>query len=262
MSCCCSRVFRNGASPGRFAWFAFLALLLFVPTNANAGKPSKGTSKVDRALQHASKKASGPHRVIIRVKPGQRAAIIQALKSHGDKVYADHSGIGAFAAEIHPEDLAILAANGAIDSISVDAELTALDSKKSATTSTSTTSTSTSTMSFTSTSSLLTTLGLGDFGMGASVGVAVLDSGLKDDGNFTGRVMEFHDFTGSNPAANVAAYDDYGHGSHVAGLIGSSGVTSLGKYEGVTQKVRLLVLKVLDKKGRGKTSTLIDAIEY
>jgi serine protease AprX len=45
-------------------------------------------------------------------------------------------------------------------------------------------------------------------------------------------------------------------------LIGSSGVTSTGKYEGVTQKVRLVVLKVLDKNGKGKTSTLINAIEY
>jgi serine protease AprX len=231
--------------------------MLLAPATANAGKPSKVSPKVDRALQSASKKTSGPQRVIIRVKPGQRAAIRQALKNHGDKVYADHGGIESFSAEIHAEDLAVLAANGAIESISVDADLTALGSSR-----TTTSTTTTSTMAYTSVSSLLTTLGLGDFGMGASIGVAVLDSGLQDDGNFTGRIMEFHDFTGLNPAANTAAYDDYGHGSHVAGLIGSSGVTSLGKYEGVTQKVRLLVLKVLDRHGRGKTSTLIDAIEY
>src|SRR5712691_2441444 len=112
----CQCVFRKGASPGRrFASFALLALLLLAPASANAAKPSKSNSKIDRALQHASKKASGPQRVIIRVKPGQRVAIGQALKNHGDKVYADHAGIEAFSAEIHPEDLAVLAANGAIE---------------------------------------------------------------------------------------------------------------------------------------------------
>src|SRR6185295_16302456 len=91
---------------------------------------------------------------------------------------------------------------------------------------------------------------------------AVHDSGLKDDGNFTGRMVEFHAFTGSTPTVNSTPYDDYGHGSHVAGLVGSSGVISSGKYDGVAQSVRFVVLKVLDSKGKGKTSTLINAIEY
>ena len=245
----------------RFFFSGLLALAIFAPATADAAKPSKSNSKVDRALQRASKTASGPQRVIIRVKPGQRVAIAQALRNHGDKVYADHSGIGAFSAEIHPEDLPILAANAAVESISIDGDLTALDSPKKTPPPT-TTTTSTSTSTFTSVSSLVTTLGLGDFGMGATIGVAILDSGLQNDGNFTGRIVEFHDFTGSNPAANTVPYDDYGHGSHVAGLMGSSGVLSLGKYEGVAQSLRLIVLKVLDKNGKGKTSTLINAIEY
>ena len=44
--------------------------------------------------------------------------------------------------------------------------------------------------------------------------------------------------------------------------MGSSGAASYGLYGGVAQSVRFVVLKALDKNGKGKTSTLIDAIEY
>jgi subtilisin family serine protease len=58
---------------------------------------------------------------------------------------------------------------------------------------------------------------------GAGVTVAVLDSGLLQDGGGTGRILTTRDFTGgsSKPAA-VAALDPYGHGTHVAGLIGGA----------------------------------------
>src|SRR5205823_6630317 len=66
----------------------------------------------------------------------------------------------------------------------------------------------------------------------------------------------------SSPVFRITPYDDYGHGSHVAGLVGSSGALSAGLYDGPAQAVRLLILKVLDKNGKGKTSTIINAIEY
>ena len=57
-------------------------------------------------------------------------------------------------------------------------------------------------------------------------------------------------------------YDDYGHGTHVAGLIGSSGATSNSKYAGIAPGAKLLSLKVLDGKGTGKTSDVINALEF
>src|SRR5213076_1356495 len=107
-------------------------------------------------------------------------------------------------------------------------------------------------------------LALGDYALGSTVGVAVLDSGLADNGDFTGRIAAFYDFTASNTGKPVASspYDDYGHGTHVAGLVGSSGALSTGAYAGIAQTVRFFVLKVLDKSGRGRTSDLINAIEF
>src|SRR5260370_4622384 len=87
----------------------------------------------------------------------------------------------------------------------------------------STSSTSTSTSSTPRVSALLTTLDLGNYPIGSTIGVAILDSGLQDDGNFTGRISEFDDFTTATPTLNTVPYDDYGHGTHIAGLGGSNG---------------------------------------
>ena len=75
-------------------------------------------------------------------------------------------------------------------------------------------------------------------------------------------MTSFVDFTqGTGPVAKPA-YDDYGHGSHVAGQISDPGLESSGAYGGVAPAVRLVGLKVLDKNGVGRTSDVICAIEY
>lgn len=56
--------------------------------------------------------------------------------------------------------------------------------------------------------------------------------------------------------------DEYGHGTHVAGLIGSSGASSNGKYAGIAPGIKCLGLRVLDRKGAGKTSNVICALEF
>ena len=39
-------------------------------------------------------------------------------------------------------------------------------------------------------------------------------------------------------ACQVAPYDDYGHGTHIAGLIGSKGVLSNDAFQGIAPVVR------------------------
>src|SRR5205814_8374148 len=78
--------------------------------------------------------------------------------------------------------------------------------------------------------------------------------------DFTGRVSAFYESTNGGVAA--APYDDYGHGTHVAGLIGSSGVLGAGAYAGVAPNVRFVVLKALDSTGGGFTSDVINAVEF
>jgi serine protease AprX len=104
---------------------------------------------------------------------------------------------------------------------------------------------------------------------GAGVGVAVIDSGINDSHpdlmNSTqsaSRVVYHQDFTGTATSnASGARYDLYGHGTHVAGIIGGNGYLSGGHYEGVAPGVNLIDLRALDANGAGTDSTVIAAIQ-
>jgi subtilisin family serine protease len=57
-------------------------------------------------------------------------------------------------------------------------------------------------------------------------------------------------------------YDDYGHGTHVAGILAGDGADSGGARRGIAPGVSLLVEKVLDETGQGYISNVIAAIDY
>jgi serine protease AprX len=109
---------------------------------------------------------------------------------------------------------------------------------------------------------------------GRGVGVAIIDSGissLPDDlnrsrtGSFQRRVVHFKDFTrdeSPNLWFNDIPTDEYGHGTHVAGVVAGSGYDSAGKRTGVAPNARLVGLKVLDGYGEGHVSDVIAAIDY
>ena len=105
---------------------------------------------------------------------------------------------------------------------------------------------------------------------GAGVGIAVIDSGITswhDDltnrssklypyGNQ--RVAKFVDFVNGR----TLPYDDNGHGSHVAGIIGGNGYDSKGEKSGIAPDASLVSLKVLDANGQGNISSIIAALDW
>jgi serine protease AprX len=107
---------------------------------------------------------------------------------------------------------------------------------------------------------------------GAGVGVAVIDSGvtnwhddLTNRSLNTGvrtlngqRVVKFVDFVN----ARTTAYDDYGHGTHVAGIIAGNGYDSDGGKAGIAPGAHLVSLKVLDGQGGGYVSDVIAALDW
>jgi subtilisin family serine protease len=95
---------------------------------------------------------------------------------------------------------------------------------------------------------------------GRGVGVAIVDSGVTawHDDLGTDRVAHFADFVGDQPTP----YDDYGHGTHVAGIIAGSGYDSNGERRGIAPGAHLVVLKALDATGDGFISTVIAALDY
>ena len=90
---------------------------------------------------------------------------------------------------------------------------------------------------------------------GRGIGVAVIDSGIALHRSLRGRVVAAVDFTDS---ASIAR-DDYGHGTHVAGIIAGSPDSG---YAGVAPGAHLVSLRVLKADGSGDTSDVIAAIDW
>jgi subtilisin family serine protease len=94
---------------------------------------------------------------------------------------------------------------------------------------------------------------------GYGVTVAVIDSGVRPHSDLPStRIKAFVDYVNGR----TTAYDDYGHGTHVAGIIAGSGSSSYGKYRGVAPSASIVALKVLDQNGAGKTSDVLAALEW
>lgn len=97
---------------------------------------------------------------------------------------------------------------------------------------------------------------------GAGVGVAVIDSGIASVSDINANnVVYSQDFTGSGSTA-----DQFGHGTHVSGIIAGNGSSSTGPadtytFKGIAQNVNLVNLKVLDQNGEGTDSEVIAAIQ-
>src|SRR5437588_294852 len=87
-----------------------------------------------------------------------------------------------------------------------------------------------------------------------TIGIAILDSGIYNQhlafinsGNGSTRIVANVDFTGEGNTSS----DPFGHGTHVAGLIGCNG-TGTGvpsAYEGIAPNANLINLRVLNSQG-------------
>jgi len=96
---------------------------------------------------------------------------------------------------------------------------------------------------------------------GKGVGVAIVDTGIALHRDFIeggNRVIGFVDFVNHRSEP----YDDNGHGSHVAGIIGGNGFSSKGRYKGVAPECNLIGVKVLDHRGDGNISDVLAGLQW
>src|SRR5271155_4421964 len=102
---------------------------------------------------------------------------------------------------------------------------------------------------------------------GAGVGVALIDSGVSNHPDLyqgilpLSRIVYQQSFVPGNSSAN----DQFGHGTHVAGLIAGDGLSSTGPFfsktfKGIAPSASIINLRVLDQNGAGTDSLVIAAI--
>lgn len=98
---------------------------------------------------------------------------------------------------------------------------------------------------------------------GSGAGIAVIDSGVAPVEDIRHNLAAFKDFVNGR----TLPYDDYGHGTHVAGIIAGSGAASSGAnavktYRGVAPGAGIVALKVLNANGTGSVSNVLSAIDW
>ena len=239
------------AMPSRSA--RLLALVLFMATAGpsaststpeQAGVPAK--QKLDAVLKARASRITGWSRVIIRAADGASADSVSTLVA----VAGGASGrelpiIRGRVAELPNAALEALAGHPLVAQVSDDRPIVAAMERTGAT--------------------VGATVVRSDLGYdGTGVGVAVIDSGaaaLHDDlvaPNGGSRIDRFVDFVNWRKKP----YDDFGHGTHVAGIIAGNGYDSGGARSGIAPGARLTVLKVLDDLGQGRISDVIAALDY
>jgi serine protease AprX len=96
----------------------------------------------------------------------------------------------------------------------------------------------------------------GDTGQGVTV--AVLDTGIDNLPDFSGRLVGGVDLTnGNNPYQ-----DSYGHGTFVAGLIAGNGASSNGQYSGEAPGAKLVSIKLAGADGTTHLGTFISGLQW
>ncbi len=93
---------------------------------------------------------------------------------------------------------------------------------------------------------------------GKGITAAILDSGIYPHPDLKERIVDFRDFLNGR----TGCYDDYSHGTHVAGILAGNGKLSRGRYRGIAPECRLLPVKVLDRRGNGSRQDVLRGIEF
>ena len=258
----------------RVCLLVLTALLTLAGASSATAQDSSSRSKVDRSLRESLLTGAASQKVIIMTVRGHRGDIKTSLQGHGDIVINETEG-DALTAVVHSEDVDELARHPWVQSVSADAPVTAFRSSRfynrfRIPASQPQVRPATSTGSGASANVLRQTLGLSNRATsggvnGDGVVVALIDSGISPSADIPlSRIAGFYDFTrlSNGQPTQPQPYDDFGHGTHVAGLLGSGGVLSNYQYQGVAPAVKFVALKVLDGQGQGSTSTVMKAIEF
>src|ERR1700751_766968 len=102
---------------------------------------------------------------------------------------------------------------------------------------------------------------------GTGIGIALIDSGVSGSADLNGGFLGMSRvvYSKSFVPGNTSPSDQFGAGTHIAGLIAGNGANFTGPsysrtFKGIAPKANLINLRVLDQNGAGTDSTVIAAI--
>lgn len=96
---------------------------------------------------------------------------------------------------------------------------------------------------------------------GRDISIAILDTGVSPVGDLAkpqNRLVAFADFVNSK----YEAYDDNGHGTHVAGIAAGNGYQSNGLYMGIAPNSSIVGVKTLDSDGKGTAADMLAGLQW
>ncbi len=247
---------RHGAAWGGGRGWLLALILLASPAygqsfrrvvQSDGSSVANGKISPDLAAMMANK--AGAVRVIVQYKNAPATKQLSKTQFHGAKLNSSLSLIKAGAFTMSRAAIRALASDRDVAFISPDRQLKAMDDL---------------------TDSAVGVSSAWDSGYdGTGVGVAIIDSGVNDNHSdledsigAVSRVVYHQDFTGTATTNSYGAkWDLYGHGTHVAGIVGGNGAMSNGRFAGLAPNVNFIDLRVLDKNGSGSDSMVIAAIQ-
>lgn len=256
-------------SPARLSVHLLLALcLLLITALPAATQIAPRTLRIDPALQALLPQMDAPISVIVQ-KTGSGMEAEALVESLGGRVLKTWTIIPAFLAEMSAEAVQQLAGNNLVRWISYNSPLQAQEREQREPE-----WTSFGTM-FNYTIGATNAWNAGFQGQGVTV--AVVDSGINGSLNDfntkwyswwpTSRIVAHESF---GELFNALTYstqpeeteDQFGHGTHVAGIIGGNGASSWGLYMGVAPKVNLVNLRVANRQGMAYEADMVDALQW
>ncbi|OTA61977.1 hypothetical protein K449DRAFT_58666 [Hypoxylon sp. EC38] len=203
--------------------------------------PSKRTAPAPVIKPRGSQLIDGKYIVKLKAdaNPESLQSSIQSVSSDADFVYNSNKFKG-FASSLSPEELEALKNNADVDYIEQDAVVTIKATQQNADWG----------LARLSNSEPGSTTYTYDDSAGEGTCAYVIDTGIEvDHEEFEGRAKFLQNFADSDDT------DGNGHGTHVAGTIGS-------KTYGVAKKTSLFAVKVLDASGSGTNSGVIAGMDF
>jgi len=197
-------------------------------------------------LAHEGRQTTTRKRVILHGTPDE----VQAIAARHHLSVVRQLGDGGAVLSVNSSELTDLASDNLVDHISPDSRVHLMLTVSN--TSTGATQVRTGTMG------LLGLLGAYPAVTGKGIGVAVLDSGISSHIALKKVVASVNFVSGANGTA-----DQFGHGTHVAGIIGGAPTSVTSLYAGgIAPDANIINVRVLGPDGTGSTSDVIAGMEW